>query len=113
MPPYGDMFKTGEVLLVYFQEQPAFFARVEEIRPDKKKGWWRMTFLILTIPLQKTTWILDDDQMRGSDFTMGGQPLRIERVVAPEEPRRPQPEIEDEDDEPRTGGRVISMFDEE
>lgn len=111
MPPYRDMFRKGEVLLTYFQDNPGFFVRVENIQPDRKKGWWRMTFLILAVPLQTLTWILDDDQMRGSDFTMGGQSLRIERVVAPDttfsqvEKKHAQ--------ENSTRGRVVSMFDDE
>ena len=111
MPPYGDMFRKGEVLLTYFQDKPGFFVRVENVERDRKKGWWRMTFLILAIPLQTLTWILDDDQMRGSDFTMGGQPLRIERVVAPDT-KFPQVEKKDAQ-ENFTRGRVVSMFDDE
>jgi len=111
MPPYGDMFRKGEVLLTYFQDKPGFFIRVENVERDRKKGWWRMTFLILAIPLQTLTWILDDDQMRGSDFTMGGQPLRIERVAAPD---TTFPQVEEKDvQENSTKGRVVSMFDDE
>ena len=114
MPPYGDKFQVGEVVLIYFRNQPAIFARIEEIRPDKKKGWWQMTFLVLAIPLQKMTWILDDDQIRGSDFTMNGEPIRLERVAA-SEPFVPQAaRTEKKQNKPKAnGGTVISMFGEE
>lgn len=68
-----------------------------------------MTFLVLTIPLQKLIWILDDDQIRGADFTMGGNPVRIERVAAPEKKldRESEPPGQEET------GRVVSMFGED
>lgn len=72
-----------DLVLVYIQHQPAFFARIETILPDTKKNWWRITLLVLQLPLQHFTWILDDNQIRGEDFTMGGIPVRIEKVVPP------------------------------
>ncbi|MBN2001489.1 hypothetical protein JW935_28355 [candidate division KSB1 bacterium] len=104
MPSYGKIFFPTEVILVFIHEKPAFFARIESVVPDVKKGWWKMTFLILTIPLQTMTWILDDDQMRGASYTMGGNPVRIERIESPQEP----PKQAD-----KTGpGKIVSMFDE-
>ena len=70
MSDSSKAFTAGEVLLVHFQNTPAFFIRVEDISPDHKKGWWQMSFLTLTIPLKKITWILDEQQIRGADFTM-------------------------------------------
>jgi len=103
----------GEVFLAYIEEQPSFFARVENISPDYKKGWWHVTFLILSIPLTTATWIMDDDQIRGAEFTMGGIPVRIEKVVAPklqdidlttEDAAEPTDETE------QTGGAKILSF---
>ncbi|MBN1153462.1 hypothetical protein JXB12_00930 [candidate division KSB1 bacterium] len=71
---------VNDVVLVYIEKQPAFFARVEKISPDSKKGWWQITFLILHLPLRTVTWILDDDQIRGLAFTMGGAEVQIYRV---------------------------------
>ena len=73
----------NDVVLVYIENNPTFFARIENITTDVKKGWWRVRLLILQIPLMVTTWILDNEQIRGADFTMGGTPIRIEKVVAP------------------------------
>ncbi|MCI0494094.1 hypothetical protein L0Z72_03735 [candidate division KSB1 bacterium] len=79
------IFET-ENILFYIENKPAFFARIEEIAPDIKKGWWRVKLLVLQVPLFVTTWILDDEQIRGADFTMNGTPIRIEKVVAPATP---------------------------
>lgn len=115
MPPYGDPFRPGEVVLVHLQNQPAFYVRIEALEPDRKKGWWHLSFLILSIPAQLSTWILDDDQIRGADFTIQGNPLRLERVKVPQPAaggaEEEKPEQKDPDREP--GGRVISMFSEE
>jgi len=80
-----------DVILVYINNNPTFFARIEAISPDVKKGWWRVKLLILNIPLIVTTWILDNEQIRGDDFTMGGTPVRIEKVIAPETPSESKP----------------------
>ncbi|MBN1350768.1 hypothetical protein JXJ21_15225 [candidate division KSB1 bacterium] len=74
-----------DLILVTVEEKPAFFGRIEKIVPDVKKNWWQVTFLLLQVPLKVMTWILDDKQIRGEDFTMSGIPLRIERVEVPEE----------------------------
>ena len=108
----NKMFRTGEVVLIYFDEKPSLFARIEDIRADIKKGWWRVTLLPLMIPLQKVTWILDNDQLRGAGFTMQQNPVRIERVVAPETEDTPA-EKDNPPTEQKDGGRIISLFDEE
>ena len=79
----NESFFENDVVLVYVEDKPAFFARIENITTDIKKGWWRVKLLILQVPLMATTWILDNEQIRGADFTMGGTPIRIEKVVAP------------------------------
>ncbi len=71
--------------LLHVDEKPGFYARIEEILPDVKPGWWQVKLLVLTFPMQVFTWILDDFQIEGADFTMGGTPLRLEQVVSPVE----------------------------
>jgi len=103
----------GDVVLVHVEQKPAFFARVERIDPDVKHGWWRVKFLILIVPLTTATWIIDDDQIRGADFTMGGTPVRIEKVVAPEESQAapPTPESAPGREESGKQARILSLGD--
>ncbi len=111
MIPYGQMFKPGEVVLVHSDDEPAFFARVEKVAPDRKKGWWQLSLLILTIPLQKITWILDEDQMRGQTFTMNKILMHISRVESPD---REEPRQKKQSQHRGYGkGNVISMFDDD
>jgi hypothetical protein len=35
--------------------------------------------------MKTVTWIIDDDQIRGADFTMGGTPVRLEKIQPPAE----------------------------
>lgn len=79
----NESILENDVVLVHIENKPTFFARIENITTDVKKGWWRVRLLILQVPLMVTTWILDNEQIRGADFTMGGTPIRIEKVVAP------------------------------
>ena len=115
MIPYGKMFRVGEVVLVYIDNEPSFFARIEKIEPDHKKNWWQMSFLILSIPLKSMTWILDDEQMRGQPFTMNSVPMQIKKVETPdaEHFRDPDTRVAEESQAQASRGNIISMFDEE
>jgi hypothetical protein len=79
----------NDVVLIYFQEQPAIFARIETIKPDIKKDWYHVTLLLLTLPVQTVTWILRKAYINGTPFTMGGKTVRLEEV------RRVEPKKED------------------
>ncbi|MFB0520717.1 MAG: hypothetical protein ACETWD_04730 [Desulfatiglandales bacterium] len=74
------MANIGDVVLVYYREEPAFFARIDSIEPDTKKDWFRVQLLILTIPPRTVTWILREEYIDGVPFTMEGSPARIEAV---------------------------------
>jgi hypothetical protein len=77
------MAKEKEVVLIYLEESPVSFARVEDIVPDAKKDWYHITLLMLQIPLKTVTWILKDDYINGQEFHMGGKLMRIEDVKSP------------------------------
>ena len=99
----------NDVVLVYMDEQPAFFARVEKIIPDVKSGWWQITFLLLQIPLVTFTWILDNEQIRGADFTIKGTPVRIENVVAPNEKELQPPPSNESIRQQSKKAKIISL----
>ena len=119
------MTKVGDVVLVYMDNDPAFFARLEEISADVKGGWFQVKLLVLQVPLLTVTWILREAYYNGQEFTMGGRPMRIEKVVAPAQgPAEPQPEstskgparpelVVPKQKEGKTGkkGKVISITD--
>ncbi len=72
--------REGDVVLIHYQDQPAAYARIEGINPDIKKEWYQVTLLLLTIPAQSVTWILREEYINGTSFTMGGQSVRLEKV---------------------------------
>lgn len=74
-----------DLALIHIEHKPAFFARVEDISPDHKRGWWQVKLFILALPMRVVTWTIDDEQIRGAEFTMGGTPVRIEKIHPPEE----------------------------
>jgi hypothetical protein len=74
------MAREGDVILVYYQEKPSVYARIELIEPDIKKDWYQLTLLILSVPAQTVTWILREEYINGAPFTMGGTPMRLEEV---------------------------------
>ena len=103
------MAKENEVVLIYYEDQPITFARIENISPDIKKDWYNVKLLMLQVPLQVTTWILRDIYINGQEFTMDGKKMRLERVVCPEDNVSP----EKNNDEPvkLNGKKVISLAD--
>jgi len=110
------MATIHDLVLIHVDGKPGFYARIDEILPDVKPGWWQVKLLVLTFPLQVFTWILDDFQIEGADFTMGGTPLRIEPLVSPVELERIEKEKADREHAQkvrREGGspKVISMQD--
>lgn len=108
------MAQENDVVLIYFEEQPMAFARIEAITPDAKPEWFQVNLLLLQVPLQTVTWILRPAYIDGGPFTMGGKQLRIERVVAPDAPGGEQKEpVSDSSDsgEKNGTGKVVSLFD--
>lgn len=113
------MTGEGDLVLVYMENNATFFARIEAITPDVKPDWYHVKMLVLQVPLMVITWILREAYINGVEFTMGGRPIRLEKVVAPEE------EIDDlpEDVPPektkapvekpvaQEKGKVVSLFD--
>jgi hypothetical protein len=79
------MTTVGDLVLIYFEDKPMSFARVEDIQPDSKPGWFHIKLLMLQVPLQVVSWILRDVYIEGDEFTMNGNRMRLEKVVSPEE----------------------------
>jgi hypothetical protein len=83
--------EEGDLVLVNMDGNPAFFARIESITADVKPGWYQVKMLVLQVPLMVITWILRDVYIDGEEFTMGGRPMKLEKVVAPEAEDAPDP----------------------
>ena len=80
------MATENDVVLIYFEDTPLTFARIEKISPDIKKSWYHVKLLLLQMPPQVVTWILRDAYINGEAFTMAGKQMRLEKVVCPEDP---------------------------
>ena len=110
------MAAINDIVLVHVDNKPGFYARIEDISPDVKPGWWQVRLLVLTFPLQVFTWILDEFQLEYAPFTMGGTPIRMEPVVSPIEEERQQQEQQELEERKRLrqeGGssKVVSLAD--
>ncbi len=107
------MAGINDIVLIYMEDSPLTFARVEDIEPDHKPGWYHITLLMLQLPLQVVTWILRDVYIEGETFTMGGKPMRLEKVVRPEmDAPSDEALVDDEDpDRPPEKAKVIALAD--
>ena len=79
------MATINDVVLIYFEDNPLIFARIEDISPDVKKDWYLVKLLILQVPLQVVTWILREAYINGDEFTMNEKRMRLEKVECPED----------------------------
>ena len=77
------MAKEGDLVLVHVEDSPAFFARIESVGPDAKPDWYQVTLLVLQVPVVEVTWILRQEYIEGTSFSMGGKKILIEHVVPP------------------------------
>ena len=103
------MAQENDVVLIYYEDNPLTFARIEAIDPDIKKDWYHVKLLILQLPLHVATWILRDVYIDGEEFTMDGKRLRMERVICPDAPNK-APEQEEEIEIPEEmASKVISL----
>ena len=75
--------QVGDVVLVHLNEQPAGYARLEGIRRHDRPGWYECDLLFLSQPPQPVTWVLEREQIDGVPFTMGGRPVKLERLPEP------------------------------
>ncbi|MEE4261731.1 MAG: hypothetical protein V2I56_03510 [Desulfobacteraceae bacterium] len=111
------MATVNDLVLIYFEDQPLRFARIEEILPDSKPDWYHVKLLMLQIPPQYVTWILRDVYIGGAEFTMNEKRMRLEKVVVPEDPQLPDPDgaekKEDKSKSDKKSGtaKVISLKD--
>jgi hypothetical protein len=92
-----------DLVLIYLENQPVFFARIENIIADIKPGWVRMKFLILQVPVSLNEWILLPEYIQGDSFTMGGKKVHIEKVEVPQDDLKPIPT--------KPEGKVVSILD--
>jgi hypothetical protein len=81
------MTSMGDIVLVYQEESPVFFARIEDICADRKPNWYQVKLLVLQVPLVETVWILREAYIHGETFTMDGKAIRLEQVKGASQPK--------------------------
>jgi hypothetical protein len=109
------MAAENDLVLIYFEDKPLAFARIESILPDSKKDWYHVKLLLLQVPLQLVTWILKDVYISGTEFTMNGKQMRLEKVESPVEKKTTE-KLQDDEAKKETapndkGAKVISLED--
>jgi len=79
------MATIGDIVIIYREEEPAFFARIEDISADQKPDWYQVRLLILQIPLTETTWLLREEYINGEAFTINSGLIRMEKITGAEQ----------------------------
>ena len=111
------MATINDLVLIYLEDEPLSYARIEDILADRKPDWYHVKLLLLQVPAQIVTWILRDIYIEGTEFTMQGKRMRLEKVVVPDDPL-PRDKIKDnkqpvepKTDRPTGQAKVISLTD--
>jgi len=113
------MATVNDIVLLYLENTPVSFARIESILPDAKKDWYHVRLLMLQIPMQIVSWILKNDYINGHEFSMNGKKMRLEKVESPVEDFPVSPTAfrnelktnKKSDPEEKKQGRIISFSD--
>ena len=109
------MAVENDLVLIYLEDKPLAFARIESILPDAKKDWYHVKLLLLQVPLQVVTWILKDVYVNGNEFTMNAKRMRLQKVESPAEPEASDTPADAETKSNATrnekGAKVISLKD--
>ena len=79
------MATENDLVLIYIEDMPLSYARIESILADSKPDWYHVKLLLLQIPPQIVTWILRDVYINGVEFTMQGKRMRLEKIVVPQD----------------------------
>ncbi len=107
------MVANGDIVLIYYEDEPAFFVRIEDITPDHKPNWFHARLLVLQIPIIEIIWILREEYINGASFSMEGHTIRMELVTGPQESMRHDvPNVKGSKDkkEKDASGKVIPLF---
>ena len=106
------MTAENDIVLIHYEDKPVVFARIEAIHPDVKPDWYQVKLLMLQVPVQPVTWILRSAYINGTEFTMGGNRIRLEEVVCPPDEAIDAEENNQTDDpDSNHSANVISLTD--
>jgi len=94
----------GDVVAIYIDNKPSVYARIEGIEPDIKPRWYQVRLLFLGFPPQEMSWILKEEYLEGSLFTMKDIPIQI---IPVEKPSSYKPRVRKKVDDP--SAEVISL----
>ena len=87
------MATINDLVLVHLDRHPTFYARINDITPDVKRGWYQVELLVLSLPPQTLVWILEETHLQGEEYTMGGRPVQLTLIPpkAAPQPGSPTP----------------------
>ena len=84
------------------------------LQPTSSPAGGRFGFCFCRVPTQEVVWILREEYINGDAFTMGGDPMRLERIAPWQEKNQP-PEPAEEDNgqvaetKPKDKGKVVVL----
>ncbi|MDR3135423.1 MAG: hypothetical protein LBU69_04930 [Deltaproteobacteria bacterium] len=97
--PFKPETNVGDNILIARENENALvevaFARVVSFAPEirHRQEWWHVEMAILSIPLQRVTFIVNSEQLNGKEiFTVSGQKVFLKAINPAPPATEPNPE---------------------
>ena len=76
-----DNAMIGDIAAIFVIDgaglQMMFYAKIHDITPNQKNGWWNVNIIALLPVILHFTWTLREPQFNGEEFTLQGIPHTI------------------------------------
>ena len=73
-----DNAMIGDIAAIFVIDgaglQTMFYAKIHDITPNQKNGWWNVNIIALLPVILHFTWTLREPQFNGEEFTLQGIP---------------------------------------
>lgn len=76
-----SLIKENDVCIIYVNDLPQGFIRIESIESDIKPGWYSVKFIELLFPIKVNTWKIDEEHLKGADINMKGFTFKLQPLA--------------------------------
>lgn len=103
-----SLIKENDVCILYVNDLPQGFIRIESIEPDSKPGWYSVQFIELMFPIQVIKWKIDEEHLKGADINMKGFKFNLQLLNCQIEKKQSEEVL---DANKPNYGKVINLVD--
>lgn len=103
-----SIIKENDVCIIYVNDLPQGFIRIESIESDIKPGWYSVKFIELLFPIKVNTWKIDEEHLKGADINMKGFKFNLQPLMCQVDKKN---SVDNEDTNKTNNCDVINFMD--